>query len=625
MKVKRKSIKRFSKFKILIISLILIVFVSGLSFAIYKMAVSGRIESNTADTIIHISSNEKNLIVLSPSKMTVNYKFSVDNFKTVNSVIKVNEVVSIYYLKITGLADADVTYKLYYDNSGTKEELSLENSGEYDGYYKSLVQLPITNQISHNYVLSITSNSAITEDKTYSVSIDAGYKQAITPEDYVNPPDLATGMIPIIWDDSTQTWKKANTDSSSSGFNWYNYNMKKWANVATTTNYSTYNSAAVGTEIPYSDIITMFVWIPRFSYRIPVDYYHKTVDESDLASDSENSNLVDVHFSKTESTGGDNWDTNIIVVNSGIESLNSFEAWTTNESFNFGGVYLNGYWVSKFQVSDSIGDSSTANNGIIDNVYILPSKYSKKSISYDNAFTICRNMELSSIYGWPVASNLQTDGTFQTDGNGIDTHLIKNSEWGAIAYLTHSKYGQNKICVNHYPGLNIGNVTGGDESQVNVFTTNVNQSTTGNPYGVYDMSNSIWDAVSAYIGNGSNLNSPVIYNANIKYKDVYSPDSAIDSTWTKDQVYNLFKFTKGAAIWETSTNGNESTTGWFNARSNIGIVEGSTSNLLLSRGGSYKLSSTTLNASIFSFGYAFGGQTSNARSFRPIVAVKTGL
>lgn len=27
--------------------------------------------------------------------------------------------------------------------------------------------------------------------------------------------------------------------------------------------------------------------------------------------------------------------------------------------------------------------------------------------------------------------------------NGIDTHLMKNLEWGAVAYLSHSKYGKN--------------------------------------------------------------------------------------------------------------------------------------------------------------------------------------
>ena len=35
--------------------------------------------------------------------------------------------------------------------------------------------------------------------------------------------------------------------------------------------------------------------------------------------------------------------------------------------------------------------------------------------------------------------NLDTNNQIKA----VDTHMIKNSEWDAIAYLTHSKYGLN--------------------------------------------------------------------------------------------------------------------------------------------------------------------------------------
>ncbi|HHT37818.1 MAG TPA: hypothetical protein GXZ95_00180, partial [Mollicutes bacterium] len=38
-------------------------------------------------------------------------------------------------------------------------------------------------------------------------------------------------------------------------------------------------------------------------------------------------------------------------------------------------------------------------------------------------------METNSIFGWG------------TSGAGIDTHMMKNGEWGAVAYLSKSQYG----------------------------------------------------------------------------------------------------------------------------------------------------------------------------------------
>ena len=44
----------------------------------------------------------------------------------------------------------------------------------------------------------------------------------------------------------------------------------------------------------------------------------------------------------------------------------------------------------------------------------------------------------------------QTIGTFYTDAQDLgiaNSHMAKNSEWGAMAYLTESKYGRNGTSV----------------------------------------------------------------------------------------------------------------------------------------------------------------------------------
>ena len=83
-----------------------------------------------------------------------------------------------------------------------------------------------------------------------------------------NAPVLDSAMIPVYYDENTETWKKA--DSTNKGNNWYDYCDKKWANSVTvsSTNRSKYQSASVGTEIPMDDILTMQVWIPRYKYKL---------------------------------------------------------------------------------------------------------------------------------------------------------------------------------------------------------------------------------------------------------------------------------------------------------------------------------------------------------------------
>ena len=85
-----------------------------------------------------------------------------------------------------------------------------------------------------------------------------------------NEPVLDEGMIPVYYDESTETWKKASSSNSNKKYKWYDYNNKMWANSVTvsSTNRSKYQSANLGTEIPMDDILTMQVWIPRYKYKV---------------------------------------------------------------------------------------------------------------------------------------------------------------------------------------------------------------------------------------------------------------------------------------------------------------------------------------------------------------------
>ncbi len=103
----------------------------------------------------------------------------------------------------------------------------------------------------------------------------------------------------------------------------------------------------------------------------------------------------------------------------------------------------------------------------------------------------------------------------------VDTHLMKNSEWGAVAYLCYSVFGSvpqingnGKSGTNNWYDFHTGagpKATDNEERYENWseetygYNTALGQlaSTTGNVYGIYDMSGGAWERVAAYYDNGN--------------------------------------------------------------------------------------------------------------------------
>ncbi len=169
-----------------------------------------------------------------------------------------------------------------------------------------------------------------------------------------------------------------------------------------------------------------------------------------------------------------------------------------------------------------------------------------------------------------------------------ESHLMKNSEWGAVVYLAHSQYGRNgtKITQNN----NSSYITAGGTDE-KILTTNADQSTTGNESGIYDLSGGVWERVTGYITNGNeNLkiyglttvsfplvstfsqNTEAYKTLSTKYSTVY-PVTTEDTRQKNGEAYKNANESEenygyGDAILETST-GYEATTSWFKAYSNI--------------------------------------------------------
>src|SRR5699024_6095029 len=96
----------------------------------------------------------------------------------------------------------------------------------------------------------------------------------------------------------------------------------------------------------------------------------------------------------------------------------------------------------------------------------------------------------------------------------LDSHMMKNTEWGAVAYLQHSIYGsQASVRINNNSSYITGNQANnettcgytGTNEECNrycndgtcntAYPNSVLASTTGNITGIYDMSGGAWEYV----------------------------------------------------------------------------------------------------------------------------------
>jgi type IV pilus assembly protein PilA len=309
-------------------------------------------------------------------------------------------------------------------------------------------------------------------------------------------PELANNMIPVMYYNGN--WVKADKNNLLSIFKWYDYDQKNWANAVTvkSTALDTYKNASIGTLIAEKDILTYLVWIPRYKYAIPAGAGARSI------------NIVFENSSTLKSNG------------TAIDT-----DYRTHPAFTFGGE-LNGFWVGKFETT---GTTSV--------ITVKPNLASLRSQTVSSFYTLIRNMESSgNLYGF--------------NGTEVDTHMMKNDEWGAVAYLSHSKYGiNNEIYKNnsssYYTGRSGGNVGGSQikpdgtneyistgfytydgkcattttavpgidanctaiDNTVSDTLLSYNASTTGNIYGVYDTAGGSDEYVMGNYNNYSGYDS----------------------------------------------------------------------------------------------------------------------
>ena len=290
---------------------------------------------------------------------------------------------------------------------------------------------------------------------------------------------------------------------------------------------------------------SMLVWLPRYAYRIV--YFNSSESknlykEGNLTEDVGVLNGSIVGYSDArglvDSTGKTptGMSTPVTSIGVGKELLRPHPAFETDFSQGGWDTRLTGIWMGKFETTGKVNSKIT----------IKPNT---------------------------AAYTTQTIGTFYTEAQDLgiaNSHMAKNSEWGAMAYLTESEYGRNGVAVT---SNSTNTITGQGD-----YKTKTVQSTTGNIYGIYDTAGGSYEWIASYIADSSrnygnsfaSTNSSASEAKNdktesTKFATVYEMSDV--NSYEKNYIANTNKKFGDATI-ETSTNGT-STTAWYSALSNF--------------------------------------------------------
>ena len=514
---------------IFMISIILII--TGVTYSFYKIKLEGQKQHIVSSDVISFTYKESedkiSITNMNPISDTQGKKNNYFEFK-VSSKLKENMnikyIVSLSKIDIeNSFEDNDI--KMYLTDGNDNELISptiislLEenkkikdskiiyantfayNQQEQTHTYRIRIWLKENVDMSKytKVVETETGTNVSLEQKTYKFKINVNTVEQNLDTSGANKPVLASNMIPVYYDEANSVWKKANKDNNDKTNPWYSYNKAgeykgMWANAVTVkeANRQIYLNATPGTTISMDDITTMWVWIPRFK-----------VNTTDFTSISGNKSCSNSSF-LTETNCDENngvwgyYNPGAIDVTFVKENETAFDA------FTFGTKELSGFWYGKFETSHTTLALSTTNNNLgctnetcsnANGIIVKPNVKNLRNNNVSNLFYASRSME-------------QINNSFGFVNTEVDTHMSKNNEWGAVAYLTQSIYGRctsSNACVEIGINNNSAHTTGigaAVGSSYTSATTNsydtllgMGASTTGNIYGIYDMSGGSWEYV----------------------------------------------------------------------------------------------------------------------------------
>ena len=528
-------INKLKQHKLILIIFIIgiILMVTGTTYSFYKIKLEGQKQHIVSSDVISFTYKESedkiSITNMEPKSDTEGIKENYFEFNVASNLVKdisINYEISILKTSTTNsFEENDVkAYLTDGNDNALVNPILISNLGNSKKIanakviYNNSFMYNNSNEIqTHTYRLRVwlksdinmskytkvveteTGTNVSLEQKTYKFKINVSTVEQNLDTSGANKPVLASNMIPVYYDEANSVWKKADRNNSQKDYRWYSYTSTgeykgMWANAVTVkeANRQTYLNADVGAIISMDDINTMWVWIPRFNAVTPSNYNGGTKD---------NPGAIDVTFVKQNETALD--------------------------AFTFGNKELSGFWYGKFEISHTtLASSETANtlgctnetcsnaNGII----IKPNVTSLRNNNPSNFFFASRSME-------------QPGNSFGFVSSEVDTHMSKNNEWGAVAYLTQSIYGRctssttcTEVYINNSSGMYTGRSGGniGGSTPINGTYTDQTSTTQYNSYGFYTYDD--------YLLN---------YNTNTKGNKVKGKGTGASTTGTIYGIYDM--------------------------------------------------------------------------------------
>ncbi len=585
------------------------------------------------------------LIILSVS-ITTNLKNNLDVQKLVylrgdieNLTQKVSDFYNEYgeipanieYTNVGRLKDilntAEQASKFYVIDLQAMQGLSLHYGKDYE-YIKDADPIRTTvdinkfedvyiiNEVTHNifYVKGVSLKEGKEGKKTYYTNHDKA--ENIAGTNVANPPEMLEGMERIMLKTPTNTSKGQAISQKEEGYDdskWYSYEDKKWANAQTQDG-------------------SMWVWIPRFAYKIEGQANYSEEGTANSSGRIKVKFLIGTTDNYYDEDGTLQTAKRQQTKDEVIDATKDYvvhPAFTNETSIGYanGGwdKELTGIWVSKFEAGYANKEELSKETAPI----FKGLTYSMSNVSQKEATNIAKNV-------------VSADNTYGLSEATTDSHLMKNSEWGAVVYLSQSQYGLNgkEISTNYVAqkGVKgdeekyaITGVTSNSANEENVILTTLesvnntqmnspnsfgvyawNQqngqsaSSTGTIHGIYDLSGGLGEIVSARVSDEESTK----YVKSYKMEKLETEDEAQNQQANYSANVGIY----GDSIFETSKNGTKRTS-WFQDASEF---FGKTTQYLL-RGGSIAQKSTTNG--MFAFNSSDGDAAPSA-GFRVVLVAK---
>ena len=383
-------------------------------------------------------------------------------------------------------------------------------------------------------------------------------------------------LIPVIYEKTSDTegyWIKADINNKDSI--WYDYDHGIWANAVllNDSNYKKYQKEDIGTEIEIGDIQGFYVWIPRFKYYIVNNSSYTNYERmTNIVFENKNSSTGTILCTDSISNQKDKHifseKCNDNVYHHIYDNLSTY----THPSFKDN----SGFWIAKFVMGE--------NNKVLPNINIIKRNITgaiEISEKINNSHVLT-NMEYGAVLLLSNSSYGKTGNSLYSDNNIHTFKRIYNNSYIYDVTGCSSEYSKSsknfddslsKVCVEYNDLTDLTHYSNGVKYPVGY--KGAGASSTGNVYGVYDLSNKNGELTSAFVAKEDGT-----IDITTNYYDLYSYSDYTGSVSSSSNIYNLYRYKLGDGTREHFRTMN------INGMWNSGVLSQNKNSGIIIRGGS---------------------------------------